>query len=169
MLVGSFTSSRLFQLLVLAQGTKRPITSGRVRVSLPEYRANLEAIGERVLAEGSELLLVTAPSAQPIFGVDDKLLELGMAVSKQSALDLHRRYNEEVRALARRRRWPLLDLAAEAERLTELEKIFKSDGIHFTPKGLHWVASHIADHVLAGADQAKPQPGPLERSPFPDA
>jgi lysophospholipase L1-like esterase len=168
MLVGTFTSSRLFQLLVLARGAERPTPSGRVRVSLPEYRANLEAIGERVLAEGSELLLLTAPSAQPIFGVDDELLALGMAVSKQSALDLHRRYNEEVRALARRRHWPLLDLAAKAERLPEPEKIFKSDGIHFTPKGLHWVASHITDYVLANADDAKPQRSPLERGPFPD-
>jgi lysophospholipase L1-like esterase len=150
MLVSSFTSARLFQLLVLAQGARQPTASGRVRVSLPEYRANLEAIGEQVLADGSELLLLTA------------------AVSKQSALDLHLRYNEEVRALARRRHWPLLDLAAKAERLPEPEKIFKSDGIHFTPEGLHWVASHIADHVLANADDAGPQRSPLERGPFPD-
>jgi lysophospholipase L1-like esterase len=139
--------SRLFQGLVqLRRIEPAEPTPGRARVSLPEYRANLEAIGEAIERTGGRALLVTAPSAHEQRGVPDQLVQEGLAESASAVLERHRAYNDTVREVARERGFELIDLAEEAPK--RVAPTFIKDGIHFTPIGLRWVASEISDRVI---------------------
>lgn len=139
--------SRLFQGLVQLKNIEpAEATPGRTRVSLPEYRSNLEAIGEAIERGGGRVLLVTAPSAHEQRGVPDYLVEEGLAENAEVVLERHRAYNDATRQVAREHGWELLDLAVEAPK--RVAPTFIKDGIHFTPIGLRWVASEISDRVL---------------------
>ena len=59
----------------------------------------------------------------------------------------HREYNETVREVAASRGWKLLDLARMVEEDPALVRVFKADGIHFTPDGLRWLAAQITASV----------------------
>jgi lysophospholipase L1-like esterase len=140
-------ASRTFQLLTWATGPKLPEPIGGQRVSLEEYRLNLGAIGETVGRSGGRVLLLTAPSAHRRRGVPNLLLSEGFAASKEDVVELHERYNDQVRQLAQQRDWPLLDLEREVQDLDRIEEIFMADGIHFTWSGLRWISSRITDEL----------------------
>lgn len=116
------------------------------RVSAEEYALNLETIGDLVEGAGGRVLLLTAPTSMFELGVPAYLIPT-FAEDGAAVLDQHRAYNEVVRAVAGRRGWRLLDLAAEfpSERASEL---IAADRIHFTEEaGLAWVAELIAREV----------------------
>ncbi|HEX6811376.1 MAG TPA: SGNH/GDSL hydrolase family protein [Planctomycetota bacterium] len=115
------------------------------RVSESEYAANLERIGETAESAGARVLLMTAPTSADVLGPPAMMIP-EFAESGQAILDRHRRYNEIVREVARRRSWRLLDLAVEVpkERLREL---FLNDTVHFTKPGLVWIAQRIATEL----------------------
>jgi lysophospholipase L1-like esterase len=152
LMVDTLASSRVFQLAVRKAGPRRPKALEEPRVPLEDYRRNLEIMGETALATGSQLLLLTAPSAHPQAGVPDYLVEEMFARSKEEVLTQHRRYNDAVRALAHERGWPLLDLANRAASLEPISDYFKDDGIHFTPKGLHWIEAEITERIPGRRD-----------------
>lgn len=147
---------RTFQLLARVAGPKQPEPLGRERVSLDEYRANLEAIGAAVERGGGRVLLLTAPSAHRRRGVPNELVAQGFAASAEDVVGLHRRYNDVVRELAKQRGWPLLDLEDEVQRLDRFDDVFMADGIHFTQPGLEWIASRIGDEIAAVRGAGRP-------------
>ena len=120
------------------------------RVSLEEYRDNLAAIGDEVRAAGGRVALITAPTTYYTLGVPAYLVEQGFAASDARAIELHRSYNQVARALAEERGWWLLDLEREtSEDPRRLRQLFLTDGIHFTPMGLRWVAGAVAAKMRA--------------------
>jgi lysophospholipase L1-like esterase len=152
---GLVSSSRIFQTAVWAGGPQPLRRIDRPRVSLVEYRTNLEEIREAARAEGAEALFLTAPSSYEHFGVPDYIVAEGFAPTKEAALEEHRLYNLEVTRLTRERGWPLLDLAGAVRSPSAADRIFLDDGIHFSEKGLSWIAGQIFREVYAAsADQA---------------
>jgi hypothetical protein len=146
LLRAAVASSRLLS-LVLPERGERP--TERVRVPLDAYRANLLAIGGAAERAGARVVLITAPSTHAEAGVPEVLVREGFARDAQSALELHARYNDVVRALARERGWTLLDLAVEAPRHERFGELFTADGIHLTWRGTGWVAERLAQAVSA--------------------
>ncbi|MEW6741873.1 MAG: GDSL-type esterase/lipase family protein [Planctomycetota bacterium] len=148
LLLRKLGSSRLVRWLArrAAAVLSRPLD--KPRVSLEEYRENLAHIGECIGKGGGRVVLLTAPSAHERLGVPDYLVEQGFAASKEQVLELHRRYNDVVREVAREQGWFLLDLDADSAAVDDPASIFLADGIHFTPRGLQWVATCLAELVV---------------------
>ncbi|MBN1779917.1 hypothetical protein JW948_02230 [bacterium] len=123
-----------------------------VRVPPDEYDANLRDIVTRFKNKNVPVILITAPSAHHALGVPDYLIENQFARSKTDVLDMHDRYNETVRAIARDMQVPLIDLAEIMGKMSDSEQkqIFLSDGIHFTEKGLEAVADDIVTFLKQG-------------------
>jgi lysophospholipase L1-like esterase len=146
-------SSRLLQMLVRLPMRELPSPLETPRVSAEEYRENLAAIGALATRDG-RVLLLTAPSSHARRGFPAELVKAQLATSGEAAVASWRAYNDVVRALARERGWPLLDLAARADAAPDPDAIFLADGIHFTPRGLAWISDEIAraiEEMLAPA------------------
>ncbi|HEX5067470.1 MAG TPA: GDSL-type esterase/lipase family protein [Myxococcota bacterium] len=146
-------SSRLLQMLVRLPMRELPSPLETPRVSAVEYRENLAAIGALATRDG-RVLLLTAPSSHARRGFPAELVKAQLATSGEAAVASWRAYNDVVRALARERGWPLLDLAARADAAPDPDAIFLADGIHFTPRGLAWISDEIAraiEEMLAPA------------------
>lgn len=172
----AYRSSRLVQAGAwLAQRLRRSArgagaTERVLRVPIDAYERNLEAIGERASRGGALLLLVSPPTSFYDRGVPSYYLEQEYAVSADSAVQLHRSYNERLRRLARRRGWPLLDLERQLEGASEVQWIFLEDGIHLTEEGADELVERIAKALLeipaaerclsGGADPADAPRGP---------
>ncbi len=155
------THSRIVQWVAKRRASRYSRPLATARVPLPEYKENLEAIGAYVEDAGGRVVLLTAPTSHARLGVPDHLVAEGYAASEANALDWHRRYNEAVRVVSRARGWALLDLEAEVEARSDIGALFTRDGIHFTERGLDWVASEVArvlaDVVLpAAVDEVAP-------------
>lgn len=148
-LLRAVLSSRLLQGLVRLPMRELPSPLATPRVSQDEYRDNLVAIGETAARSGSQVLLLTAPSAHPRRGVPEELVRARLATSAEDALATLRAYNAVVEPLARERGWHVLDLAASADALPDPDAIFLADGIHFTPAGLDWIATQLAVAIEA--------------------
>jgi lysophospholipase L1-like esterase len=141
--------SRVVQWVASHVSGGSPVPTGKMRVPIEEYRDNLVAMGQRLERAGSRVLFVTAPTSYATLGVPDWIIDHEFAVDKQQALELHRRYNQVVRTVAREHGWLLLDLEAIAERLPQPDKVFTKDGIHFTKRGVMWISRTIGDKILA--------------------
>ena len=130
-----------------AEGT-RPGPGYSLRVPLPEYRRNLEAIAELAGTHGIRLLYITAPQEIPEDWREAKLLPLpGPQVAA-----LHARYNDVVRSVAAERGIPLLDLA-EIVAQRPPGSVLARDGIHFHPAGCRFVARTVAARLRGLAAQ----------------
>jgi lysophospholipase L1-like esterase len=125
--------------------------SGGVRVPPDHYRENLAAIAETFRASGSEVFFLTAPSAHARLGTPGDLVDGGLVTREGEAVELHRRYNDITRGVAADRNVALVDLAAGMESLpdAELERLFRTDGIHFLPEGERWIAERVARALRA--------------------
>jgi lysophospholipase L1-like esterase len=148
-LLRAVLASRLLQALVRLPMRELPSPLEAPRVSLDEYRDNLVAIGEAATRAGSRVLLLTAPSAHPRRGFPEELVRAKLAISAADALATLIAYNDVVAPLAEVHGWHVLDLAARANALPDPDAIFLADGIHFTPAGLDWVATQLADAIEA--------------------
>ena len=120
-----------------------------VRVPLGEYRENLLAIEETFVRISAPIMLITAPTSHYRLGVPDALVEKLFAQDEETAVTLHREYNQVVRENAEEKGIILLDLEANLDSLPEgdLESIFMEDGIHFTPVGVLEVADRIVQTI----------------------
>jgi lysophospholipase L1-like esterase len=141
-------ASRLVQMLVRLPMRELPSPLEAPRVTAEEYRENLAAIGLLATRGGGRILLVTAPSSHARRGFPEELVKARLATSADAALASWRAYNEVVRALARERGWPVLDLALRADAAPDPDGLFLADGIHFTPRGLAWISEEIARAAL---------------------
>ena len=95
------------------------------------------------------MVLVTAPSAHPVFGVPERLVDLGYVPNQEAALERHARYNQIVREVSGSTGADLLDLDAlfAGAPPARLGQLFRSDGIHFNQAGLQQAASHAAAEI----------------------
>lgn len=136
---------RLVQLLTKARVAwiARETNTPR-RVSLADFRANLEAMVEQVRELGAEPLLLTAPSNH-VPGRELEAFEQGYLVDRKELIPLHRAYVEVVRAVASAQRAPLCDLESHfaAKSQAERDQLFMKDGLHLLPAGDEVLAAEL--------------------------
>jgi lysophospholipase L1-like esterase len=149
MLANATRDSRLLQAMnwlhARASGAGKP--NGELRVPITEYEHNLSEI-ERLFREGgTSVVFVTAPTSHYAVGVPPYLLLLHFVESAESAIKLHRAYNEIVRQVAKRTGSVLLDLETEAEARSDVAQLFTGDGIHFTDAGNAWIGGRVAQCI----------------------
>ncbi len=116
----------------------------RARVPLDHFRRNLNEIGDHLEALGITVVAVTPPTAHPRLGVPQYLIDDGFVTSAAQALEWHEQYCGALREIASERGWLLVDLAMRVEEQRDVGSLFILDGIHFSNKGLEWVADAIA-------------------------
>jgi lysophospholipase L1-like esterase len=122
-------------------------TSTPCRVSLDDYRQNLERMVDDAGRCGARVALLTAPTAfTDPSDVPDYLVAEGFATDKPSVIRLHREYNEVVREVARSRGALLIDCAAGFDGSPRKKILFGEDGIHPDELG-HWL---IAAKMIRG-------------------
>lgn len=156
--VGSVARSELYRKLRILQASDRllrhlkgsggddrgGVTAGRYRVPIDRYEANLVGIVAQFSEAGIPVLLVTAPSSHAELGVPKYLVDAQMIEDVDTAVRVHREYNQVVRKVARSTGATLVDLEVELAGLPEPRKVFTADGIHFTNAGLQRVGKRIA-------------------------
>ncbi|MAG63912.1 hypothetical protein CMO84_10375 [Candidatus Woesearchaeota archaeon] len=114
-----------------ADDGKRP-----VRVSLPDFRANIGAMVDLALENGIEPVLITAPTAHRE-GEEPEYLRGRWIENLEELVPLHQSYVEVVREVAAERNVVLCDLALLFEQMPreKMVSLLMEDGIHFTPEG----------------------------------
>jgi len=106
------------------------------RVSLPDFRGNLEEMVELARDHHIVPVLITAPTSH-VKGEEPEYLEKRFLKDLSSLVPVHRAYVEVVREVAEEKDVVLCDLAADFDALPreELLTYMKEDGIHFSPEG----------------------------------
>lgn len=151
---------KIFQFLAwLLSGTER-ITPSKFRVSLNEYRANIQQIIALANAHGAKVMLLTAPSALSLGVVPDFLFHLKFiddnpdSPQSQTAMrlkKLHESYNDVVRGIAAENPdVKLVDISKQWDGL-DVSKFFRNpskDVIHPNGDGYRLIARTICDTIL---------------------
>jgi len=109
-----------------------------VRVDLDDYEANLREIFDVARSSGMKVLFITAPQEIRDWNNPDLL-----PFSTERVIELHARYNDVVRKVARETGADLVDLAALVEARPP-RSVIARDGIHFGPAGCRFVARVVA-------------------------
>ena len=160
--------SRFFQLLLqlrVSLAKWGDPDSSSLRVPIGEYRANLQAIHDRLADLGMPVVFVTAPTSHYYFGAPAELVRDRFAADTESVPRLHRSYNQVVREVAKEEGALLLDLERDLGKLPprKLQRVFSEDGIHFSDAGLRQVSRRIArflrEQQLLGEAGGRPQDG----------
>jgi lysophospholipase L1-like esterase len=138
-----------------ASGAGKPI--GALRVPIEQYEHNLREIERTFRDSGTPVVFVTAPTSHYKLGVPPYLLLLHFVDSAESAIKLHRAYNDVVRKVAKETRSVLLDLEAEAEKRTDVGALFTGDGIHFTDAGNAWIGERVAQCIREHETERAPR------------
>jgi lysophospholipase L1-like esterase len=125
-----------------------------VRVPKQQYRENLEEIDSIFCLNDVPVVLITAPSAHSQLGVPTYLIQENLAPNPEFVIARHREYNDIVREVARRQNAHLLDLEREFRNFERPERLFRSDGIHFSPLGLQAVSFRIYEFLTEGPEMA---------------
>ena len=120
------------------------------RVSLEDFRDNLETMVDMATAKGIVPILVTAPTTAEE-GSEPEYLAARHLNDVTDLVPLHRSYVEVVREVAAERGVPLCDLYAEFEAMSkeEASTYIKEDAIHFTPEGGARVAASMYEILAA--------------------
>jgi lysophospholipase L1-like esterase len=120
------------QVVIFKEDERRP-----ERVSLPDFKANLEGMVRLAREGGAVPVLITAPSGHTA-GQEPEYLEERWLNELSELVPLHRRYAEAVREVAREQGAVLVDLAAEFDKLPQTmvkQQYFVKDGIHLNTFG----------------------------------
>jgi lysophospholipase L1-like esterase len=104
-----------------------------VRVSLPDFRSNLEEMVKVAREAGITPVLLTAPSSHRVGKEPDYLRKRHLKELSQ-LVPLHRQYVDTLREVATHTNTPMCDLFADFAALPDEEtaKYFNKDGIHLT-------------------------------------
>ncbi len=123
--------------------------TGSERVPPEQYRDNLHRIGLIFEKQKVPVVYITAPTSHYTLGVPDYLVEKGFVRDKQSAIDLHKSYNQIVRRVSSGDNALLLDLETEFMTIPpeNLQALFLKDGIHFTNVGIAYMAKRVTDFI----------------------
>jgi lysophospholipase L1-like esterase len=143
-----FNRLRMYQLLALAvRGVTTP-TSHQLRVSLADYAENLQAMKGACDRLGAEAWFMTAPHALDL-GIPRFLVSSGEVKNPSALIELHRRYNREVRRVAAETGATLIDLEREIDAM-EKEDLFLRDHIHFSDAGRTLAAERLMQAMESG-------------------
>jgi len=106
------------------------------RVELADFRSNLEEMVDLALANDITPVLMTAPTTHRRGEEPEHLAERWLE-NLEDLVPLHRAYAKTVREIAAAKGVVLCDLMASVDAMPrhETAKLFKQDGIHYTPEG----------------------------------
>ncbi len=115
----------------VADDGQRPI-----RVSLADFRSNIEEMVDLAHANKIQPVLMTAPTSHQI-GHEPEYLRGRWIENLDELVPLHQSYVDVVREIAAEKQVVLCDLANIFEQFPreELDTYLMKDGIHFTPEG----------------------------------
>ena len=148
-LMDVFDNVRIAQLInkvvfTLQQKTSTEDQRRPERVSISDYRSNLNQMVQ--LAKSNDIIpiLITAPSSHKQ-GREPAYLTRRWLNDLSELVPLHKQYVEAVRDLSTGEGVPLIDLYQEFGRMSqaELDRYFLKDGIHLTPEGNMKIAEII--------------------------
>jgi lysophospholipase L1-like esterase len=122
----------------IAGGPRKNAGELVLRVDLDDYEENLSEILDVARGSGMRVLFITAP--QEIRGWNNPDL---LPLPTERVVELHARYNDVVRKVARESGADLVDLAALVEAQPP-RSVIAADGIHFSPAGCRFVARVVA-------------------------
>jgi lysophospholipase L1-like esterase len=111
------------------------------RVDLNGYEANLREIVGLARGSGMRVLFITAPQEIRDWNNPDLL-----PLPTERVVELHARYNDVVRKVARETGAGLVDLAVLVEKEPP-RSVIARDGIHFGPAGCRFVARVVAEKL----------------------
>ncbi len=141
---GALQELRVVQLLTKLRVVLEAAAAGRkagterrpLRVSREDFRSNLEEMVDVARGHAIAPVLITAPTSH-VEGEEPEYLRRRWIEDLSELVPLHQSYVRVVREVARDKDVVLCDLAAELDRLPreDLARLFKDDGIHFTPEG----------------------------------
>lgn len=114
-----------------------------LRVSVDEYRENLQAIVRELEAAGARVVLVAAP-ANLTQEARARILQIRYLVRGDNAGALHREYLEVVHGVCDGTNADLLDAAAVFAAMGAPKRLLMRDGIHLTDKGHRLMATLLA-------------------------
>jgi len=135
---------RAFQLVAWLAGRGRPSAGDvRYRVSLEDYGSNLREMKRAADALGARIVFITAPHALDL-GVPAYLATSGEVADMTGLIDLHERYNEQVRAVAHELAVPVVDLDRQFETMNKAV-LFNDDHIHLSDAGRTLAARALRD------------------------
>jgi lysophospholipase L1-like esterase len=152
-------SLRLLSLL------RRKPSEHPLRVSVAEYRANLEAIVSALSARGATVFLLAAPSHLTP-EARRRLLQTGYVVAGDNAVELHRQYLMALKDVADSTAAVMLNISGLFADLNLPGQLIMRDGIHLTDRGHQVLAAVLAEAcapVLAGSPQRTVDPEALVR------
>jgi lysophospholipase L1-like esterase len=118
----------------------------QLRVSLEDFRANLQRMVDLARENGITPVLLTAPSAHEE-GDEPVYVQMRWLRRKEDLVPLHRSYAAVVREVAAERGVLLVDLLARFDELPREERraSFVKDGVHLTEKGDALIARFLFD------------------------
>lgn len=121
---------------------------GSVRVSLPDFSANLRQMVHIALDNGIIPILLTAPTSHRR-GKEPRGLAGRWLNDLSDLIPLHQQYVQAVRDVAAQHQAPLIDLYAAFNRLPQedLERFFWRDGIHLSKEGDEKLAEMIYTYL----------------------
>lgn len=117
----------------------------KYRVSLEDYRENLQQIIELARKNGIEIILLTAPLGAVEGQIPPYLLEMKFVRQPDELIPLHQSYNQVVRQVAREEGVPLVDIELTFEERRG-EGFFddpEKEIIHPNEKGFQLIAQEI--------------------------
>ena len=123
----------------------------QARVPLNDFRANLRKMIR--IARDNDIIpiLLTAPTSHQI-GQEPPYLADRWLTNLEDLVPLHQQYVQAVQEVAAAENVLLVDLYQEFNQLPrqDLERLFKSDGIHLTPAGYQMIAELIDRRLTRG-------------------
>jgi lysophospholipase L1-like esterase len=111
------------------------------RVDLNDYEANLREIVDIARGSGMRVLFITAPQEIRDWNNPDLL-----PLPTERVVEIHARYNDVVRKVARETGEDLVDLAVLVEKQPP-RSVIARDGIHFGPAGCRFAARVVAAKI----------------------
>jgi len=141
-----YARSRSFmypRILTLVKGKHR---TPPFRVSVPEYRDNLDAIVTLAHDQGGRVILVAGPyHFAP--GVEAQYVKDKYLIPGDDVTSIHRSYLDVVRGFKGRNDVTVVEADSVFEALGDYPLLMRQDGIHFTDKGHRVMAAILATAI----------------------
>lgn len=122
------------------------------RVSVEDYRSNLEAMVHLAQLNNIRVFLMTAPYDFSNFKPDRSIFPFDSSVVTQ----VHSNYNQVVREVAQETHTGLIDLKLIVEQAENKgQKVMSGDGVHLRTDGCRWIAENLASSILQETENRK--------------
>ena len=133
----------------------------KFRVPIEEYDKNLKEMIQLARAHNCQLILATSPAGFGLAPLPDYLEYLGFIKKGEDLAQLHERYNQVVRKVAKAENVPLvdLDLIFRSQGVKNFFQNPEKDIIHPNRKGMELIANSVAGKIFQVLSSANKEGG----------